>query len=449
MISTAYIHEYAPHDQFMYESYYILLESKDLLTNLIQMEHTIAEKEYFGESIDNEILVLEAEQKNIFARIGDAIINLFNSFITTIKDMAKSIKESITGIRKNTSDKGYRELMENDPKMAQDFLKAVMNGNIKAHDVKDLNALLDDATKIANDISTGKVKGESAKDKMDKSLEKWGKRAGSIAAILGLVTTGFTLNKHIRDYKSYKDGAAERAEESKFKQEEREEKRKQYAHNNLKREEELKQWNANDKDREHRVLKMAEEIKQWVANDVKRSEHDEDREYELIRRKLDFQKFINEQISNFKKGVISDYEFKTNILKVITGNNKYQLPKKELSHILKKYFSKNDLYYDVSSVDSEYGIGLYVTEASSFGDIINMVTGFFSDHFKFCNGAIEKLEGLKKSLSEKAKTAKDSEEGTNINKALEFIRKVMGKITKELTTIRNLATSLFKKTDKS
>ena len=186
MISRSYIHEYAPHDQFMCESYYLLLESKDTLDGLIRIENMIAEKEYFGESVESEIVFLEAEKKNIFTRIGETVIEIFNSFIDFLKSTGKSIKDAITGIRKKTSDEKLKEAMNNDPKLADDFLKAVMSGNIKAHDVKDLNALIDEATTITNNLMDGKLDKKTFGEKIDELLKKHADRAKNITAILGL-----------------------------------------------------------------------------------------------------------------------------------------------------------------------------------------------------------------------------------------------------------------------
>lgn len=188
MISRSYIHEYAPHDQFMCESYYLLLESKDTLNDLIKLENIITEKEYFGESVENEILVLEAEKKNIFTRIGETIINIFNSFIDLLKDTGNAIKDALTGARKKSSDDKFQDAMRKNPQLAQDFLQGVMSGNIKAHDVKDLNKLLDEATKITNDLMNGKIDKKTFVEKVEGTLERFGTVAKNIASIFGVVT---------------------------------------------------------------------------------------------------------------------------------------------------------------------------------------------------------------------------------------------------------------------
>lgn len=220
MISRSYIHEYAPHDQFMCESYYLVLETKDILNGLINLENIIAEKEYFGESVENEIFVLEAEKKNIFTRIGEAIINIFNSFIDLLKDTGKSIKDSITNIRKKSVDDKFVDAMKENPKLADDFLQGVLSGNIKAHDVKDLNKLLDEATKITNDLTKGTIDKKTHGERIEELLEKFGNGARNITAILGLVSAGVGAYKGI-DYMVHgrKEDKAKRDHDKKLRDE--------------------------------------------------------------------------------------------------------------------------------------------------------------------------------------------------------------------------------------
>jgi hypothetical protein len=187
MISTNYLHEYAPFDQFMYESYYLLLDMKDAENQLIALESTIQEKIFFGERVDGETLVLESEKQNIFARIGEAVISLFESFVDFLKKVGNTIKESVGNIRKKTSSDKIKEAMNKNPELADQFLQGVMSGKVNAHTVKDLDELLDEATKISNELATGKIDKKDHAKKIDEALEKFGNRARNIASIVGLV----------------------------------------------------------------------------------------------------------------------------------------------------------------------------------------------------------------------------------------------------------------------
>ena len=344
MITRSYIHEYAPHDQFMCESYYLLLESKDTLGELINLENVIAEKTYFGESVDNEILVLEAEKKNIFTRIGEAVIEIFNSFIDFLKSTGTAIKDSVTGMRKKTSDDKLKEAMAKDPTLAKDFLQAVLSGNIKAHDVKDLNNLIDEATKITNDLMTGKIDKKSHSEKIDEVLDKFAKRAKNVGAILGLVGTLATAVKGF-DYLTHgrREERAERIQTSL------------------------------DRDRQRQKDEASE----------RRAARKEQRDEEM--------------------------------------------------HLKRMSESASDYMYEGLEPSTE------LKQPNVVKDSIHKIITFFADQASFCTDIISKLKGLMSSLSEKAKGSNNSEDGETVNAALAGLRKVMGAVTKTLTSVKNSA----------
>ena len=356
MIKSSYIHEYAPHDQFMCESYYLLLESKDTLNDLIKLENIIAEKEYFGESVDNEILVLEAEKKNIFTRIGETIINIFNSFIDLLKDTGNAIKDALTGARKKSTDEKFANAMRNDPKLAEDFLKGVMSGNIKAHDVKDMNKLLDEATKITNDLMKGTIDKKSFDEKIEGALEKFANIAKNITAIVGVVGAVSTVANAVHSYdnlRNHKD--------------------------NINRD--IADREQAERDRERRIKRENEQDARARAKESR------------------------EQMADLR------------------AREKHQWERNK---------AHKESFLDEVSGD-------YITESVSFSDIFKKISAFFSAQIEFCTGAIKKLSDLKDDLLNKAKGAKDSEEGEVVNTALSGIRKVMGAISKELNTIKNTA----------
>ena len=341
----------------MCESYYLLLESKDTLGELINLENVIAEKTYFGESVDNEILVLEAEKKNIFTRIGEAVIEIFNSFIDFLKSTGTAIKDSVTGMRKKTSDDKLKEAMAKDPTLAKDFLQAVLSGNIKAHDVKDLNNLIDEATKITNDLMTGKIDKKSHSEKIDEVLDKFAKRAKNVGAILGLVGTLATAVKGF-DYLAH------------GRNEERHEKNVRQVQNSI------------DRDRQRRR----------DARDTEMS-------------KLNTMKAENDIILSDRK---------------IYGES-----------VMSE--SSSDYMYEGLEPSTE------LRQPNVVKDSIHKIITFFADQASFCTDIISKLKGLMSSLSEKAKGSNNSEDGETVNAALAGLRKVMGAVTKTLTTVKNSA----------
>lgn len=359
MITRSYIHEYAPHDQFMCESYYLLLESKDTLGELINLENVIAEKTYFGESVDNEILVLEAEKKNIFTRIGEAVIEIFNSFIDFLKSTGTAIKDSVTGMRKKTSDDKLKEAMAKDPTLAKDFLQAVLSGNIKAHDVKDLNNLIDEATKITNDLMAGKIDKKSHSEKIDEALERFGKASRNIASILGIVGAIATAVKGF-DYLTH--GRNEERHDRTVKQVQ----------------------NSIDRDRQRR-------------KDVRDTNM-----HRLNRMKVENDIILSDQkIYGTNESVMSDVT--------------------------------NEYMYEGLEPSTE------LRQPNVIKDSMHKIMTFFADHASFCTDILSKIKGLMSSLSEKVKGSNNSEDGETVNAALAGLRKVMGVVTKDLTTIKNSA----------
>ena len=391
MIRTSYIQEFSLADQVMGESYYLLLESKDTLDALIKLENTITSKEFFGESVEGELIMLESEKKNIFTRIGELIISTFNSFIEFLKDIGNSIKDTVTGVRKKTSDDGFKNAMRENPELAQEFMKAVLSGNIKAHDVKDMNALIAEAQSITNDLLTGKIDNKTKEEKIDEALEKWAGRARSISALLAIPAGLFTLAKgadwaihHGKDRKDQKDEVKYRHDRDKA---------------------------SDERQKQEDLLKHLQSIvngpvtKANFLSSLKRAEEDGVIDH----------KTYNKMLGQFNIAF-------GNLLGKTKDRVEELKPKKE------------------SFLDEEYG-DLFTegAVADNITKAIQKVLNFFADHIGFCTKAAADLKDIETSISEKAKAAKDSNDGTVINQALAGIRKVMGAVTKELNGIKNLA----------
>lgn len=407
MIRTSYIQEFSLADQVMGESYYLLLESKDTLDALIKLENTITSKEFFGESVEGELIMLESEKKNIFTRIGELIISTFNSFIEFLKDIGNSIKDTVTGVRKKTSDDGFKNAMRENPELAQEFMKAVLSGNIKAHDVKDMNALISEAQSITTDLLTGKIDNKTKEEKIDEALEKWAVRAKAISAILAIPAGLFTLAKGV-------DWAVYHGKDRKSQEEEAERRRK--------REDDADQRAiAADK----RAIDADNRQKQQFAWAI------QDRLTSQERDKLDrLLKTRNMRLSNLKsyadlKGLVRKYQS--------SSKNEDKDFGKELKKLLIKSMRESFLDEVDGDFFTEGAVADNITKA------IQKVLNFFTDHIGFCTKAASDLKDIETSISEKAKAAKDSNDGIVINQALAGIRKVMGAVTKELNGIKNLA----------
>lgn len=408
MIRTSYIQEFSLADQVMGESYYLLLESKDTLDALIKLENTITSKEFFGESVEGELIMLESEKKNIFTRIGELIISTFNSFIEFLKDIGNSIKDTVTGVRKKTSDDGFKNAMRENPELAQEFMKAVLSGNIKAHDVKDMNALIAEAQSITNDLLTGKIDNKTKEEKIDNALKKFAERAKAITAILGVATSAVAVAQGIDWVRHHKEDRAD----LKDRRNERIEDRKNAISDRERRQRREDEADQRAKDAEERS-KIEFGWKQMLNDETKVK--------------------LNESLS--RTGTqLSQLKTWTDLMSAIS-----KLPSAENKRAHEMLKNINFNIKASVSYDDEFDFFTEGAVSDNITKAIQKVLNFFTDHIGFCTKAAADLKDIEISISEKAKVAKDSNDGTVINQALAGIRKVMGAVTKELNGIKNLA----------
>jgi hypothetical protein len=245
--------------------------------------------------------------------------------------------------------------MQDDPKLAEQFLQGVMNGNIKAHDVKDLNALLDEAVRISDGVAKGKIKDPDAKSGFESALDRFGNAAKNITSILAIASSIAAVGT---------------------------------------------------------VLHQRQ-------NDTNRAQAE-----------------------------IYDRRVRAQELTRNTRNN--PLTRGELDNIwtqagIDARTNRGPFHQESASDNTNFDNSFYVSEAADFSSIIQKITSFFSDHAGFCKSAIDKISDLQKSLQEKLKNAKSSEDASAINTALAGLRNVMSAITKELNNTKNMASKLFEK----
>lgn len=338
MINTEYIHGYAPHDQFLNESYFYLIDIDDIEKALISLESKIEEKIFFGESTDDYLLYVESEKKNMFTAIGEAIINLFKTFFDILKDTKNSIKEHRFGLRKKISEEKTIEAMKQNPELAQQFLQSVLSGDIKARDVKDLNRLIDEATEITKKLTNGEYDKQTFSNRMEKLGENIEKIAKPIIAVIGLATSAFAF---------------------------------------------------------------VSGVNQLI-----------DRPTQRMNAELNLRNAYN----NATHG---------------RHGNRTLPSRDEIRRALENTYSDEN--------------GDYMTEATSPIDAVKKVLDFFAERCTFCEDATKKLKSLQATLTNKLKDAKTSEDASTIKTAMEGIRKIMAIITKEMTTVKNIANKAFKK----
>lgn len=217
MISTLYLHEYDVLDTFLETTHHIMNDVFDTNSLVIANEQLVNEKLFLGESVDGYDLVLEDVKKNFFAKIGDSIIEIFKAFGEMVKDITKSIMNSVKGLRKTSADDALKKKVAENPDLAKKFVDGIISGNIKVNDVKDLNTLLDTTTKLSEDLMSGKLDEKSFNTKVDDALSAVEKKAKPIGAIIGATASAaslyMTVKKIISLSTQYDDQAVKAREE--------------------------------------------------------------------------------------------------------------------------------------------------------------------------------------------------------------------------------------------
>ena len=379
MISTMYIHEYDVHDQFLYESYYAQKDIEDLEQKLYNLDYAITERKMFGESVDDLLLYTEAEKKNIFTKIGEALINVFQAFIDFLVGVKNDIKKSFTSIRKKGSNTEIVEAMESNPELANEFLRAIANGNIKMRDIKDINELIETATKLSNDFADGKLDKKSFGDKINNALDKFGNAAKNIGAIIGVASASIGIASAIQNINNnreseYRAQNADRRAENK-------EGRDAEKHN---WDRDKHKWDSDAHDPD--LLKILAD-REKDKHDWARDEH-------------------NARMAKFNAS---------------NSNNS----------------NKNGTYVKNSYMDDITGD--YYTESVNSAEFIKKVTDWISNMYDHCGDLIDKVKGSSESIVSKLKAKNTTEDTDKASTIAAAFRRVLSAITKDMNTAKNVA----------
>lgn len=215
MISISYVNN--DDESILINDPFIKLESEivesERVVNDIVSSYVMESKNYLFESSvlgiedkDKE-LYLEAEKENAFAKIGKAIIDLFNKF----KEMAGNIVKKISEISfKSKSDLNKLDkLIKAHPEFKDDVICAFKNGELNISDAKsirEMEAAYDELIKLSKkkdvDPKTLRGKFEAMKKKFD-NIDKGTaiKVAGAATTVITAGTAIFVFKNHILDAK--------------------------------------------------------------------------------------------------------------------------------------------------------------------------------------------------------------------------------------------------------
>lgn len=196
MISYAFVNSSTEPIYSAEQSNMLVRECHNLCDNLFKdidayMEHYdmfTFESDMF-ESVDNdEMIALEAEGKNIFTKIGEAVMNLFDRFITMMKGWVKKIK-NLSFEKKSDSDK-LEVMIKQHPELKEKII-----ANAKDFDFSEIRTLseLDEYYK--------KILEAENPDKKKELFEKMVKVAQGTGAVVGVGVSVIKIGEFLGSFK--------------------------------------------------------------------------------------------------------------------------------------------------------------------------------------------------------------------------------------------------------
>ena len=163
------------------------------------------------------MMVYESEKKNLFARIGEMIIKIFDKFIKTIEGFIDKIKFNI--LNKKTDLQKVDILLKKHPELKNEEIaeiqKAFVDGSLTLNDVKSLKELdkaFDEIVKMVKkkDIDPKSIKGrwEKIKANFEKDEKSWKiVKVGSATTVA--VGAALALRKLIPEWKKHAEDGHE------------------------------------------------------------------------------------------------------------------------------------------------------------------------------------------------------------------------------------------------
>ena len=174
-------------------------EIENDLDNLsyIETRYTM-ESMIYGDS--TTVYLTESEKKNIFTKIGEALIKAGKIFVEAIQKIIEKIKN--IGFKSKTDLEKLEELKKKNPSLVNEIQVQFDNGALDLADIKslkELNSAWDDIYKLSKradvDEKTLRGKWNKAMDKFDKDSKSWGvvKVATATTAVVGAIVAVKTL----------------------------------------------------------------------------------------------------------------------------------------------------------------------------------------------------------------------------------------------------------------
>ena len=162
-------------------------------------EKVTLESAIMGSVPETMMMVYESEKKNIFTKIGEMVVAIYNKFVEMIDKVIDTIKTY--SFKKKTDLQKLDILLKKHPELKNEAIAAFNEGALDLSDVrslKELDSTFDEILKMAKkkDIDPDSIKGkwEKAKKKFEEDAEKW-EKVGKVAAATTAVITAVVAVK--------------------------------------------------------------------------------------------------------------------------------------------------------------------------------------------------------------------------------------------------------------
>ena len=182
----------------------------DMMSERVALESAIMDT--IPESM---MMVYESEKKNIFAKIGEMVVAIYNKFVEVIDKIIDAIKNH--SFKKKSDLQKLDILLKKHPDLKDQVIVAFDSGALNLSDarsLKELDSTFEEILKLAKkkDIDPASLKG-----KWEKAKEKIGKAASTTVKVAAGVTTVLTAAKVLKSFKSDCAKATNIAQEEKQK----------------------------------------------------------------------------------------------------------------------------------------------------------------------------------------------------------------------------------------
>lgn len=174
-----------------------------IFVDISMLEEKVAlESTIMGSVPEKMMMVYESEKKNIFTRIGEMIITIYNKFAEFIDNIIDKIKTY--SFKKKSDLQKLDILLKNHPELKNEAIAAFNEGALDLSDVKSLKELdsaFDEILKMARkkdiDPKTLRGKWEKAKENFNKDSNTW-----KVVKVAGAATTIITAAIAVKTFSS-------------------------------------------------------------------------------------------------------------------------------------------------------------------------------------------------------------------------------------------------------